>query len=146
VIDFLQNQYTHNQGLPSSQKNTNGSDAWLLALESDLLAQKNDNGYQYMYIPISKASDYKDTGVTANTVDKMIYKNGVFLTKTNPLNLTPSGAGVNITSTGYIAYDLKSLSGAIGGFKDRKIEIEFNSLPDGKNGVNDSDPNPLYRL
>jgi len=88
-----------------------------------------------MYAPISRSGDYDDNGEeTSDSVDKMIYYNGVFLTKDNPLGLTSTG--VSITNTGYIAYDFQSLSGAIGGLAGKTIEIEFDEIPKGNdNGL-----------
>jgi len=127
VADFLQNQYNYNRNPANDVNNSISSDNWLLVLKDSLLSLK-DGDYKYMYIPITKTSDYTATGAHTNTVDKMIYYNGVFLTKDNPLGLTSTG--VSITSTGHIAYDLPSLSGAIDGFKNKTIEIEFiDNLP-----------------
>jgi len=127
VADFLQNQYNYNRNPANDVNNSVSSDNWLLALKDSLLSLK-DGDYKYVYIPIAKTSDYAPTGPHSNTVDKIIYNNGVFLTKDNPLGLTSTG--VSIAGSGqYITYDFKTLSDAIGGFSGKTIKIEFNGLP-----------------
>ena len=60
----------------------------------------------------------------------VFYNNVYFLTDEDLKNKVFTSSGVKITGSGYIAYDLTTLSGAIGGFSGKTIEIEFNALPE----------------
>ena len=95
------------------------------------------NGDKYLYVPGTKFSDNdnpKDYNLFGNEYGNLdvtvFYNNVYFLTDEDLKNKVFTSSGVKITGSGYIAYDLTTLSGAIGGFSGKTIEIEFNALPE----------------
>ena len=69
-------------------------------------------------------------------LDVTTYKNGIYLATDGDLKNTFTSNGISIQNQDYIAYDLTSLSGAIGGLAGKTIEIEFDEIPKGNdNGL-----------
>jgi len=102
-------------------------------LSDDLTDALRALGDKKIYIPITTLPNknyhiYPDSN--NNDLDVTVFYSGVYVLGVLPQS--PSANGISITNTGdYIAYDLASLSGAIGGLANKTIEIEFDSVPNG---------------